>query len=185
MYSCVFVTHVLLLHVCLSQLTAGRFSGCAFWKRYSREVAYSEIQAIEGREARLGCNNSLVLRGWEEEEAIQILWFRTGSPDPVFVVDGSNSSSLLSAPTVTAPMFQGRVLFDPGPAPTLRIRKVLRTDEGEYRCRTVYRRSRTQKCLILMTVISEYRSALFSLSPTLPLSLLSPDTSYLIPGSTT
>lgn len=105
-------------------------------------------------------------RGWEEEEAAtQILWFRTPSSQPIFLVDGSNSSSLASALTVAAPEFQGRVVFDPGPVPVLRIRKVLRSDEGEYRCRSVYRRSRTQKCLIIMTVISEYTSRSSSRPP--------------------
>lgn len=118
------------------------------------EVAYSEVQAIEGREARIGCNGTMTATGWEEE-AVQIFWFRGESSLPVFVVDGRNSTSLSSALAIPSADLEGRVVFDPGPVPTLRIRKVLRSDEGEYRCRSLFRRSRTQKCLILLTVISK------------------------------
>ena len=127
-------------------------------------VAYSEVQAIEGRESRLACNTTTA--SWqEEEEAIHVSWYRTGVAQPVFVVDGRNSSSLANGMQIPSPDLQGRVAFDASPVPTLRIKKVLRSDEGEYRCRSVYRRQRIQKCLLLMTVISEYRPPSSSLLP--------------------
>jgi hypothetical protein len=86
---------------------------------------------------------------------VQILWFRGESAIPIFIADGRNSTSLSTALTIPSADLEGRVVFDPGPVPTLRIRTTLRSDEGEYRCRSVFRRSRTQKCLIILTVISK------------------------------
>lgn len=121
--------------------------------QFPHEVAYSELQAIEGREARLACNGTSST-GWAEE-AVQVAWFRGDSSVPIFMADARNKTSLSSALTIPSADLEGRVVFDPGPVPTLRIRKILRSDEGEFRCRSVFRRSRTQKCLIILTVISE------------------------------
>ena len=124
-------------------------------KSSAHEVAYSEVQAIEGREGRIGCNGTTSTSiGWEED-AVQIFWFRGESSIPIFTVDARNSTSLSSGLTIPSADLEGRVVFDPGPVPTLRIRKILRYDEGDYRCRSLFRRSRTQKCLIILTVISE------------------------------
>lgn len=141
------------------------------------EVAYSELQVIEGREAQLACNNSALVAGslvssaastgsssssitrssrrWIPEEPVQIYWFRGSSTLPFFVVDARNGSSLRTALLIPSPEYAGRVTFESDPIPSLKIKKVLRTDEGEFRCRSVFRRSRTQKCLINVNVVSK------------------------------
>ena len=166
---CVYILYML----CPSDL-----SSLVFFPKilFPLEVAYSDLQVIEGREAQLACNNSALVAGslmssaassssitsaarssrrWIPEEPVQIYWFRGSSTLPFFVVDARNGTTLRTALLIPSPEYAGRVTFESDPIPSLKIKKVLRTDEGEFRCRSVFRRSRTQKCLINVNVVSK------------------------------
>ena len=164
---------------------------------------YTEIEAIEGREAFLPCmtslsdvssltssvvrmtdsvvknpspssvtgstvggrskniknnnNNKVSSSPISREEPALIIWYRGSSGIPIFTVDARNASKLSDSTQISSSEYEGRVEFDPRLVPpALRIKTIYVEDEGEYRCRCDFRKSRSQNFLLNLTVIGKF-----------------------------
>lgn len=91
------------------------------------------------------------------EEPALIIWYRGSSGIPIFTVDARNASRLSDSTQISSTEYEGRVEFDPRLIPpALRIKTIYVEDEGEYRCRCDFRKSRSQNFLLNLTVIGEF-----------------------------
>ena len=136
---------------------------------------YSEVEGIEGQPVLLPCNTSVWLTAVDaddddderssskstrkkkkmvEEKPVLILWYRGDSGVPLFTVDARNSSSLSTALKFASAEYEGRLEFDYKTS-SLRVKTIFAEDEGAYRCRTDYRKFRTQNFILNLTVTGE------------------------------
>lgn len=91
------------------------------------------------------------------EEPALIIWYRGSSGIPIFTVDARNASRLSDSTQISSAEYETRVEFDPRLIPpALRIKTVYVEDEGEYRCRCDFRKSRSQNFLLNLTVIGKF-----------------------------
>ncbi|GFW73274.1 ig-like domain-containing protein [Trichonephila clavipes] len=88
-----------------------------------------------------------------DDEITLILWHREDSGSPLYSID-ARDAALHNARHFPSINVSSRAYFNASGSPTvLRIDGVRKSEEGMYRCRVEYRRSRTETTDILLTVI--------------------------------
>ncbi|XP_015911247.1 kin of IRRE-like protein 3 [Parasteatoda tepidariorum] len=116
----------------------------------SGKVPMREFQAVAGEEARLPCNIAIP----KEPEIISlILWYRETSKSPIYTLDFRkglpDDPKHFPGKTLT-----GRAHFDTAEyPPTLKIKPTHVDDEGVYKCRLEYKRSRIVTRFLKLIVI--------------------------------
>ncbi|GIY45545.1 hypothetical protein CDAR_545091 [Caerostris darwini] len=103
-------------------------------------VPIREFLAVVGGEARLPCNIAIP----KEPDIISlILWYREAPKSPIYTLDFRKGLPN-DAKHFPGKMLTGRAHFDTAEyPPTLKINPTYVEDEGVYKCRIEYRRSRT------------------------------------------
>ncbi|XP_076325740.1 synaptogenesis protein syg-2-like [Tachypleus tridentatus] len=118
---------------------------------------FQNIKAIVGRAATLPCN----VRFPEKKEDIAlVLWFRDNSGVPVYSFDARSGSFYKSTHFTDDPL-GSRAHFDINyKPPVLKIENLTKDDEGQYECRVDYRKARTEKWRILLSIIVPPKSVI-------------------------
>lgn len=114
------------------------------------KVPIREFQAVAGGEARLPCNIAIP----KEPDIISlILWHREALKSPIYTLD------FRKGPPDQARHFPGKTLIDRSHfeisefPPTLKIKPVRVEDEGVYKCRIEYRRSRIVTRIVKLVIL--------------------------------
>lgn len=115
-----------------------------------------EIWAVAGQRASLPCNLS------EPEESVTlILWYKGESKAPIYTLD-ARKSALENARHFPSTELGTRANFDmDADLPTLDLNPVHAEDDGIYKCRTEFKRSRTLTQLVRLNVIGKFRFTFF------------------------
>lgn len=111
---------------------------------------------MSGGRAELPCDVNLTSG---EDDVSLILWNRDNSGSPLYSLDGRNGA-LNSAKHFPAAEISSRAYFNVSVIPSvLRIDGVEKHEEGMYRCRVEFKRSRTEQSDMLLNVIGKYNHA--------------------------
>jgi hypothetical protein len=103
-----------------------------------------------GNKVSLPCKTSQ----WDKNEVLLILWYRENSSTPFYKLDARNRPLFKAKHNLTDDKLQKRFYFDVTTIPpVLKISPVLIEDEGNYRCRVDYRKTRTQNVFSTLRVI--------------------------------
>ena len=114
----------------------------------------SSMTTVTGGTIRTSKNSNKIFS--TREEPALIIWYRGSSGIPIFTVDARNATSLQDSTQISSTEYEGRVEFDSRLIPpALRIKSIYVEDEGEYRCRCDFRKSRSQNFLLNLTVIGK------------------------------
>lgn len=126
----------------------------------THSTSSSSMTTVTGGTIRSSKNNNKIFS--TREEPALIIWYRGNSGIPIFTVDARNATSLRDSTQISSTEYEGRVEFDSRLIPpALRIKSIYVEDEGEYRCRCDFRKSRSQNFLLNLTVIGK----IFNLFP--------------------
>ncbi|GBM83791.1 hypothetical protein AVEN_248267-1 [Araneus ventricosus] len=112
---------------------------------------------LDGGRAELPCDVNVTT---VEDDVTLILWHREDSGSPLYSVD-ARETTLPSAKHFPSINMSSRAYFNASGSPSvLRIDGVKKSEEGLYRCRVEYRRSRTETTDVLLTVIVPPKEAI-------------------------
>ncbi|XP_015924964.1 nephrin [Parasteatoda tepidariorum] len=114
------------------------------------KVPIREFLAVSGGEASLPCNIAIP----KDPELISlILWFREGSKSPIYTLDFRKGHPE-QAKHFPAKALKDRSYFDTSEyPPTLKIKPTHVDDEGIYKCRIEYKRSRIDTRIVKLNII--------------------------------
>ncbi|GFS69921.1 ig-like domain-containing protein [Nephila pilipes] len=113
---------------------------------------------LDGGRAELPCDLNMTS---VDDEVTLILWHREDSGSPIYSID-ARDASLHTARHFPSNNMSSRAYFNATGTPSvLKIDGVRKSEEGMYRCRVEYRRSRTETTDILLTVIGKGRHYFF------------------------
>ncbi|KAF8795200.1 Hemicentin-2 like protein [Argiope bruennichi] len=119
--------------------------------------SYSYL-VLDGGRAELPCDVNVTT---VEDDVTLILWHREDSGSPLYSVD-ARETTLPSAKHFPSINMSSRAYFNASGSPSvLRIDGVKKSEEGLYRCRVEYRRSRTETTDVLLTVIVDLECVYF------------------------
>ncbi|KAK8759475.1 hypothetical protein V5799_002893 [Amblyomma americanum] len=111
---------------------------------------YPERSALVGGSASLPCN---ITPPTLDDAVALVLWYRGDSGTPIFSLDARNSPPDTER-TFVDDSLGSRAFFNrSGAMATLQLQPVRDVDDGEYRCRVDYKRSRTQNRIVRLNVI--------------------------------
>ncbi|XP_064470390.1 hemicentin-2-like isoform X2 [Ornithodoros turicata] len=113
-------------------------------------VEYPERHALVGATAFLPCN---ITPPTADDAVALVLWYRGDSGTPIFSLDARNSPPDPERTFVDDSLGSRAVFNRSGPMAMLRLQPVKDVDDGEYRCRVDYKRSRTQNRLVRLNVV--------------------------------
>ncbi|XP_077562209.1 protein turtle homolog A-like isoform X2 [Haemaphysalis longicornis] len=124
---------------------------CLLWSlRPAWAAEYPERSALVGGSASLPCN---ITPPTLDDAVALVLWYRGDSGTPIFSLDARNSPPD-SERTFVDDSLGSRAYFNrSGAMATLQLQPVRDVDDGEYRCRVDYKRSRTQNRIVRLNVI--------------------------------
>ncbi|GFQ85534.1 ig-like domain-containing protein [Trichonephila clavata] len=116
-------------------------------------VPIREFVAVAGGEARLPCNIAIP----KEPDIISlILWYREAPKSPIYTLDFRKGLPD-DAKHFPGKSLTGRAHFETNEyPPTLKINPTYVEDEGVYKCRIEYRRSRTVTRPVKLVIIGKY-----------------------------
>ncbi|XP_054714539.1 nephrin-like [Uloborus diversus] len=114
-----------------------------------------ELWAVAGRRASLPCNLS------EPEDSVTlILWYKGEAKAPIYTLD-ARKGALEKARHFPSTELGARANFDmSSDPPTLDLNPVHAEDDGVYKCRTEFKRSRTLTQLVRLNVIVPVREVI-------------------------
>ncbi|XP_054927271.1 hemicentin-2-like isoform X2 [Dermacentor andersoni] len=111
---------------------------------------YPERSALVGGSASLPCN---ITPPTLDDAVALVLWYRGDSGTPIFSLDARNSPPDAER-TFVDDSLGSRAFFNrSGAMATLQLQPVRDVDDGEYRCRVDYKRSRTQNRIVRLNVV--------------------------------
>lgn len=111
---------------------------------------YPERSALVGGSASLPCN---ITPPTLDDAVALVLWYRGDSGTPIFSLDARNTPPDAER-TFVDDSLGSRAFFNrTGSMATLQLQPVKDVDDGEYRCRVDYKRSRTQNRIVRLNVI--------------------------------
>ncbi|XP_054708867.1 hemicentin-2-like isoform X1 [Uloborus diversus] len=126
-------------------------TGCLFALGYCAAIGSSRLTVVAGGRAELPCDLNLTL-------ASLVLWHRGfGAGTPLYSVDARAGAGLANARHFSAPSLGARAHFQEG---RLTLDPVQESDDGSYRCRVEYKRSRTQVADLKLHVIVPPKEAI-------------------------
>ncbi|XP_075548263.1 neural cell adhesion molecule 2-like isoform X2 [Dermacentor variabilis] len=133
------------------RLHLGWLVGCCLWiSRPARAGEYPERSALVGGSASLPCN---ITPPTLDDAVALVLWYRGDSGTPIFSLDARNSPPDAER-TFVDDSLGSRAFFNrSGAMATLQLQPVRDVDDGEYRCRVDYKRSRTQNRIVRLNVV--------------------------------
>jgi neural cell adhesion molecule len=93
---------------------------------------------------------------WAEDGISLVIWYHGNSGIPIYTLD-ARSSPLSQSKHMPSDEFGGRAYFDTAQdPPALKIEPINEDDEGIYRCRVDYRKSRTQSFTVNLNITGNH-----------------------------
>jgi len=109
------------------------------------------MEAVSGHQIELPCKTKY----WSKKRLALVFWYKGVSEVPIYTLD-VRESSLVKSKHIFANAYKNKLHFNTSKnPPTLLIKNLTKVDEGEYRCRVDYTKSRTDNHFINLTIIGK------------------------------